>query len=297
MKSTAALCLGLSVAALSRAPQQQFSTRTDLVAIDVHVTDANGRPVHGLESGDFEVFEGGQRRPILATIQNVLSAMGTTRHLPKAVIYVGAGIPLDRERSSAVLGSTGGQDPAILGVHAEYARRPAAVFRQASVSNVAVHTIDPGGLRTESPFNQLQLKEQREFLRDLSAGTGGISVADTNDFEEGVSRITEATSSIYLIGYEPVSSHSGVKRVEVRVNRQGTRVRTRSHFEPTGPRSSPESQPGEQAAIAGLLPTPGVPWPSQRSRCRSAAAVKARSSWSWACDIPLAARERSRTSG
>ena len=37
---------------------------TDLIAVDVRVTDRNGRPVRNLKSEDFKLYEDGSERPI-----------------------------------------------------------------------------------------------------------------------------------------------------------------------------------------------------------------------------------------
>ena len=41
-----------------------FRTSSDVVLVPISVTDQNGRFVHGLTSGDFEIWEGGTRRAV-----------------------------------------------------------------------------------------------------------------------------------------------------------------------------------------------------------------------------------------
>jgi VWFA-related protein len=62
----------LTACALAHADQQQptpadalvFRASTELIRLDVSVTDGNGHPVTDLHAGDFEVFQDGKRQPV-----------------------------------------------------------------------------------------------------------------------------------------------------------------------------------------------------------------------------------------
>src|ERR1019366_4068819 len=97
------------------------------------------------------------------------------------------------------------------------------VIASAAQNNVAVYSIDPMGLPSspsngvkpvayigatpdetgDSPF--LRTTDQ-DTLDALSSETGGFSLVRSNDFSGAFTRIVEAESSYYLIGY--VSSNT-----------------------------------------------------------------------------------------
>jgi hypothetical protein len=57
----------LGATAASQSPQRPtFSSRSDLVLVDVVVTDRRNRPIRGLTAADFVVKEDGAIRPIVA---------------------------------------------------------------------------------------------------------------------------------------------------------------------------------------------------------------------------------------
>ena len=59
----AAIALSTQLAAPD---QTAFRAGVDVVRVDVSVLDRDRRPVRGLAAGDFEIFENGKPRPILA---------------------------------------------------------------------------------------------------------------------------------------------------------------------------------------------------------------------------------------
>ncbi|MEW5981347.1 MAG: VWA domain-containing protein [Acidobacteriota bacterium] len=111
LKTAAHVCLpflifaGLAARSLQQpvVPPQQpppvFRADVDVVAVDVSVIDSSGRPVRGLEVGDFQVTVDGQVRRI-ASVQFVSQSMETvSRPLPEP----------DLPRFSSNEGSTGGR--------------------------------------------------------------------------------------------------------------------------------------------------------------------------------------------
>jgi VWFA-related protein len=67
-------------------------------------------------------------------------------------------------------------------------------------------------------------------LEALSAATGGVSVLNTNTFEEGLDRIL-SRSSYYLLAYAPTESFDNkFHKVEIRVDRPGVKVYTRAGY-------------------------------------------------------------------
>ncbi len=125
-------------------------------------------------------------------------------------------------------------------------------LRQAHLANVTIQAIDPKGLVTTPgtgadrrgvigqplPASLLNSPStlRQEFLRMIAESTGGRAVVNDNDMERHVPVMLSESSSYYLLGVErPASREAGqLHRVEVRVNRRGTNVRTRSgYYDPT----------------------------------------------------------------
>jgi len=67
-------------------------------------------------------------------------------------------------------------------------------------------------------------------LQALSSSTGGLSVLNTNNFDEGLNRIADR-SSYYLLAYRPSESFDGkFHKLEIRIDRPGAKVYTRSGY-------------------------------------------------------------------
>ena len=63
-RTRTAIALVLTCISVVAAQEPVFRASTDLVLVPVSVTDQNGRFVHGLTSGDFEISEDGARRAV-----------------------------------------------------------------------------------------------------------------------------------------------------------------------------------------------------------------------------------------
>ena len=134
------------------------------------------------------------------------------------------------------------------------------LFDRARRANVTVYCIDPEGL---DPFTATV---RLDFLKTLSGNTGGFTVTDTNDPQPGITQIFRENASYYVVGYQPENARTEgrFRKVEVRVNRPGVTVRTRSgYFEPGRAAASgaaatkaPNSLVG---AMSGFFPRTDVP--------------------------------------
>jgi hypothetical protein len=82
-------------------------------------------------------------------------------------------------------------------------------------------------------------------LETLAAATGGVSVLNTNTFDEGLNRILNR-SSYYLLAYAPSESFdSKFHKVEIKVDRPGVKIYTRAGYiakadEPAAPPKTKE---------------------------------------------------------
>lgn len=63
---TILIITSLLVAQSPNPPRVTFSTTTNVVVVDVRVTDANGRPVTSLSKDDFIIFEDNKQQNLLS---------------------------------------------------------------------------------------------------------------------------------------------------------------------------------------------------------------------------------------
>jgi len=194
-----------------------------------------------------------------------LSTVGTLRALAeglaelpqrrKALIFVSVGIPLDLSVMSGRVTLGDGDDSP--GQTARLLQEMLEAFAAAGRANVNIYSLDPGGLRTEaSTLNH-------DFLKAVSANTGGFATTDTNDIEPALSQVFRENGSYYLLGYQaPDPKTEGrFRRIEVRVNRPGVTVRARNgYFEPRRSKEGTGASPSPlAAAMSGLAPKVEMP--------------------------------------
>ncbi|HVL70131.1 MAG TPA: VWA domain-containing protein [Vicinamibacterales bacterium] len=121
---------------------------------------------------------------------------------------------------------------------------------RANRAQVSFYTIDPRGLlptnlqarstgsaRGARSGNlgrvaQLQVTLPQEFLRVVSAETGGRAFLNTNDLGAGLRRAWQDASEYYLIGYTPSGSpkKGAFHRIEVKVSRPNLDLRYRAGY-------------------------------------------------------------------
>jgi VWFA-related protein len=207
-------------------------------------------------------------------------AVETLTTLPdrrKAVIYIGQGVPVDLEVAGAAPGpglpADGGRSAiAAEGVAGQIQQLMSRTFRNARLANVNVYTVDVCGLRVikfpvrGAPPPTCLPGREVEYLQTIAANTGARAVVNTNDFEPGVRAIFDENASYYLLGYQPPNpaQDGRFRRLEVRVNRPGVEVRTRSGYQPEKPRDAERRRAALAkqplgAALAGVLPKSDLP--------------------------------------
>ena len=121
------------------------------------------------------------------------------------------------------------------------------------LANISVYTVDPRGLMTAAPG-----ADDTEI--ELAGATGGRRIVNTNEPEALVPGMFAENGSYYLLGYRSTNSSTGFRRVEVKVNRPGVTVRTRSGYYATRVKPSGKPAPAliDQALGRGL-PTGDLP--------------------------------------
>ena len=155
-------------------------------------------------------------------------------------------------------------------------------IRQAHIANVTIQAFDPKGLIAprnrnaarggnpmlpgySAPIEQTETRRV-EFLRTMAESTGGRAAVNDNDVERHVPAVLAESGSYYLLGVErPTGGREGeLRRVQVRVDRGGVSVRTRSGYYDPRPDEieaiaavKVANDPG--AAMRGAVPRTDIP--------------------------------------
>jgi hypothetical protein len=157
----------------------------------------------------------------------------------------------------------------------------------ATRSNVSIYAIDPRGLTGLADelietsglpddqslglgvqSSQAELRISQDSLRVVADETGGFAVLNQNDFSSGFDRIVQENSSYYLLGYYPINERRDgrYRKLEVRVNRPGVRVRSRKGYAAPRGRAPETRNAGDNSlpapvreAIESPLPMSGIP--------------------------------------
>jgi VWFA-related protein len=169
-----------------------------------------------------------------------------------------------------------------------------SVIGAANRARVSVYTVDAGGLRVESPADELRrtldtvktrsrydtdggrlteesllgLQEKNEgamrlapasTLVPLADETGGFALSGTNDLAEGLSRFEEELRSHYVLSYAPRNRDfdGRFRRIEVKVGRPHGRLQARKGYLALRTALPVPVLPHEAAALAMLDAPPG----------------------------------------
>ena len=183
------------------------------------------------------------------------------------------------ERSLASLAAVRGRKSLILVsggfVHDTHLGGFRRVVTESRRANAALYFLDARGLgggstalRAETgaslEFNDLgstltEGRERSEGSEGLAADTGGFSVKNENDLESGIARIARESASYYLLGYAPSDKRADghFRKIEVKVARDGARVRARrGYYAPGGPPGAKAAPESRDAAIQRALDSP-----------------------------------------
>jgi VWFA-related protein len=232
--------------------------------------------IDALESAGYEPAPGGETSPynqqlFLSTLSTLTRAVDYLAAVPerrKALIYVSIGVPLNFREFA--------KPASIMGDLNLMARE---LTRRAQRGSVNIYAVDPGGLdgvrsymmrrnqRTE-PF-LLEAIEQApalylDFLRAAAETTGGRAYLNTNEFKSRIDQLFLETGTFYLLGYTPQdrTNDGRFRRLQVRVNRRGVTVNTRTgYYAPPPPDVSARiaHPPKTDTALAGLVPKTALP--------------------------------------
>ena len=221
-------------------------------------------PVTRNQSFDPSNLERGQRAVgVLNTLRSLAEFLESVRGRRKALLWFSEGIDYPM---AEVFSSQSGNE-----INA--ATRDA--ISAAAQANVNIFALDPRGLigmttdfvenmragapdvmgtdrnrpvGTPASGTQALLGEMRltqDSLRTLAESTGGFAAVDTNSFDEAFSRITDANSRYYLLGYAPPAHPRDGRfhHIEVKVKRPGLHVVARRGYpSPSGKTAAERKQ-------------------------------------------------------
>src|SRR5215471_1691473 len=187
-----------------------------------------------------------------AEVRNMLNDMAqqvtTLTALPgkKAFIFVSGGF--DMQPGYAMTMYAAGRFNASLSVFdvRNMSGEMDALVHRANASDVSFYTVDARGLQGEGttasnddPLSNrpgvafIAREDSQAGMKTMAYETGGLALVNSNDFERGLSRIYQDTSTYYSIGINLSSvPGTGYRDIRVEVTRPGLVVRARRGYAP-----------------------------------------------------------------
>jgi VWFA-related protein len=247
----------------------QFGTRT------IGLPKDSGDPPAGFIYSESQSFFAS-----VGTLSRVAESLAAVPQRRKAVVYVTVGVPASAEAAGEVVlagprgqSTDGGASAAMTEIGA-IARRVfdqmQDAYRKAQLANVNVYTVSPAGVGGMDQLLQSErwkgkyvptyetVTNYNDYLVGIAENTGGRAFPERNEFASALDQVFLENSSYYLLGFSPLNAKQDGKhrRIEVKVNRPGLTVRTRSGYytdKPSEAKAAAEVPPAT-AALAGLLP-------------------------------------------
>ena len=212
----------------------------------------------------------------VGTIRRVAETLASLPQRRKAVVFVTVGVPASVEAAAEIVMAGGGQRGATEtgAVMRQVFQQMRETYRQAQLANVNIYPVSPAGVGGmaalvqtermkgsyvpdyETPANYL------DFLVGMAENTGGRAFPERNEFATALTQVFLENGSYYLLGFSSALAARDGKhhRIEVKTNRPGVTVRTRSGYyseRPADARAASEVAP-LTAALSGLLPKTDV---------------------------------------
>jgi VWFA-related protein len=173
---------------------------------------------------------------VIDALSAIAQGLSSAPHGRKTVVYIGNGIPYDFSMTDLRGWRNPGQDIVEL----------QAMLRSLQESNINVYAFNLCGVKCGI------FGSQQDWLRVVTEETGGLATLGTNAPEAGVQQVFVENSSYYLMGFRPSNRTADGKfrRIEVKVNRPGVDLHTRSgYYAPL---------PEKARAVAKRAPPPAV---------------------------------------
>jgi VWFA-related protein len=270
------------------------------LAVASRATALEGTPLGGIDElkDPLAPERAAKARATLDTMQRVSNYMAGIRGRRKALILISEGLDFNTDdiigpRSSGGFGQASSGIPSnpMSGNSVNESIHAASIiadmqvmFEAASRANVAVYSVDPRGVASETELlmqyggpsasaaagpGQLgdpglvsngvreELRRQMGSLRTYSEVTGGLALVGTNDFETGFRKIVQDNSAYYVLGYNLQNPKNDGKfhEITVRVKRPGLQVRARKGYYAANAAASAKAAPAPDPTVT-LLNSP-----------------------------------------
>jgi VWFA-related protein len=184
----------------------EFLGPTDLMAV-VHVGNRAGS--QGLTANrelllaSVDRYRGaGSPEAALGVLKEVAISLTASTGRRKAVLFIGPGFGLWSPPSTGGAWSPGAVDRGVAAYKLERVFQD--LVNTAKRNNVRIYPIDPVGWRGEVGASDVVAS-----LRILAADTGGISIANTNNYRGNFPQIVRDNSAYYLLTYDSAAEADG----------------------------------------------------------------------------------------
>ena len=192
---------------------------------------------------------------VTRTLRSVSESLRALPERQKTVLFISPGLPLDLSASGLGSGTDATGPTAISddpnGVKQMILNETVDVIRAAAESRATINSVDPGGLRSSVS------QANRDYLRGLSASTGGDAIVNINDPAGALDRLWRSTRTYYLLGFETPDKNATSPKIGITTTRRGATVRFRRTDLGKVATTAP-TEPGIAGALHGLLPSTDI---------------------------------------
>lgn len=193
-----------------------------------------------------------RQRRMIQTLESLASSMAGLEGR-KAIVLLTAGATMYPGREAFVyfdnikheFAGGAGQQPRSESGHFRLTREFEAAIRRANSAGVSIHALRGSSLSADMvgadarPLSPSVVaaagiagseseSDRVVSMSSLASETGGIMVNGSNDLGDALARIEDDFSSYYSLGYRSGPQSDGSRKIEVRVRREGARVRHRT---------------------------------------------------------------------
>jgi VWFA-related protein len=211
------------------------------------VTLPHGAALSSPTFGEIRSFAEEESNRLSFTIDRLREVVSFLAGLPgrKSIVYLSNGLPTVPGFDLFRAFSDTFRDPTILTETQRFDRSSSlnSLIDAANSVDATFHTIGAGGLEIpgmtrssrgarDPVLTSPSSDDELSGLRLIAAGTGGLSIVKTNDFEEGFARIEQDIFTYYSLGYRHLpTGKDRMHRIEVTLpGHPGLEIRNRRRF-------------------------------------------------------------------